>query len=194
MHAPHVYVKTKTSQPCIVKTQTYINRYNVLHVEETNEDDNTEETPLIKRVEKVKAPTLICNNDWDQIDDFIRQNEEYYRIQGITSSNVKATTTLSLIKTLGTTQWTNELKKWLKEIPNEYDIPILWDLFLQELKIKAKDIQQTDALTRLNNLKMERFEVKTYIDKFEKLAERAGLTTTNPDTTYLFMKGLTNPV
>jgi len=91
-------------------------------------------------------------------------------------------------------QWNNELKEWLKEIPDEYDIPILWDLFLQELKIKAKDIQQTDALTRLNNLKMERFEVKTYIDKFEKLAERAGLTTTNPDTTYLFMKGLTNPV
>jgi len=140
MHAPHVYVKTKTSQPCIIKTQAYTNRYDVLHIEETNEDDHVEETPLIKRVEEVKTPTPILNDDWDQIDDFIRQNEEYYRIQGITSSNVKATTTLSLIKTLGTTQWTNELKKWLKEIPNEYDIPILWDLFLQELKIKAKDV------------------------------------------------------
>jgi len=41
---------------------------------------------------------------------------------------------------------------------------------------------------------MEGFEVKTYISEFEKLAERAGLTATNPDTTYLFMKGLTNPV
>jgi len=101
---------------------------------------------------------------------------------------------LSLIKTLDTTQWNNELKKWLKEIPDEYDIPILWDLFLQELKIKAKDVQQTNALTRLNNLKMKGFEIKIYIDEFEKLAERAGLTTTNPDTTYLFMKGLTNPV
>jgi len=35
---------------------------------------------------------------------------------------------------------------------------------------------------------MEGLEVKTYIDKFEKLAERAGLTATNPDTTYLFIK------
>jgi len=93
-----------------------------------------------------------------------------------------------------TMQWNNELKEWLKEIPDEYDIPILWDLFLQELKIKAKDVQQTDALTKINNLKMEKFEIKTYIDKFEKLAERAGLTATNPDTTHLFMKGLTTPV
>jgi len=91
-------------------------------------------------------------------------------------------------------QWNNELKKWLKEIPDEYDIPILWDLFLQELKIKAKDIQQTNALIKLDNLKMEGFEVKTYIKEFEKLAEQAGLTATNPDTTYLFMKGLTTPV
>jgi len=91
-------------------------------------------------------------------------------------------------------QWNNELRKWLKEIPDEYDIPILWDSFLQELKIKAKDVQQTDALTKINNLKMEGFEVKTYINKFEKLAERAGLNATNPDTTYFFMKGLTSSV
>jgi len=128
-------------------------------------------------------PTPIFNNDWDQIDDFIQQNEEYYRDRGITSSNTKATTTLSLIKTPNTMQWNNELRKWLKEIPDEYDIPILWDSFLQELKIKAKDVQQTNALTKLNYLKMEGFEVKTYIDKFEKLAEQAGLTATNPDTT-----------
>jgi len=193
-HTPHAYVKTKTSQPCIAQTQAYINRYNVLHIEETNEDDNMEETPLTKRVEKVKTPIPIFNNDWDQIDDFIRQNKEYYRIRGITSSNTKATTTLSLIKTPDTMQWNNELKKWLKEIPDKYDIPILWDSFLQELKIKAKDIQQTNALTKLNNLKMEGFEVKTYIDKFKKLAEQASLTTTNLDTTYLFIKGLTSPV
>src|SRR6267142_5312241 len=193
-HTPYTYVKAKVSQPCPIQTKAYTNRYDVLHVEETNEDDDTEETHLIKRVEKVKTPTPIFNNDWDQIDDFIRQNEEYYCIRGITSSNTKATTTLSLIKTPDTMQWNNELKKWLKEIPDKYDIPILWDSFLQELKIKAKDIQQTNALTKLNNLKMEGFEVKTYIDKFKKLAEQASLTTTNLDTTYLFMKGLTSPV
>src|SRR6267142_108799 len=193
-HTPYAYVKTKRSQPHPIQTQAYNNRYNVLHIEETNEDDNTEETPLIRRVEKVKTSTPIFNNDWDQIDDFIRQNEEYYRIRGITSSNTKATTTLSLIKTPDTMQWNNELKKWLEEIPNEYDIPILWDSFVQELKIKAKDVQQTNTLTKLSGLKMEGLEVKTYINEFEKLAEQAGLTATNPDTTYLFMKGLTNPI
>jgi len=177
-----------------MKTQAYINRYDVLHVKETNEDDHIEETPLIKRVEEVKTLTPIFNNDWDRIDDFIRQNEEYYRVQGITSSNTKATTILSLIKTLDTMQWNNELTKWLKEIPNEYNIPILWDSFLQELKIKAKDVQQTNALTKINSLRMQRLEIKTYVDEFEKLAEQAGLTATNPDTTHLFLKGLTIPV
>ena len=194
MHASHAYVKTKTSQPCIMKTQAYINRYDVLHVEEMNKDNHIEETPLIKRVEEVKTPTPIFNNNWDQIDDFIRQNEEYYHIQGITSSNLKATTTLSFIKTPDTMQWNDELTKWFKEIPDEYDIPILWDSFLQELKIKAKDVQQTNALTKINNLRMQRLEIKTYVDEFEKLAEQAGLTATNPDTTHLFMKGLTTLV
>jgi len=189
-HTPRAYIKTKKSQPCIVQTQAYINRYDALRIEDTNEDDDTEETPLIERVEKARTPTPIFNNEWEQIDDFIQQNEEYYHVQGITSSNTKATTTLSLIKTPDTMQWNNELKKWLREIPDEYNIPILWDSFLQEIKIKAKDVQQTNALIEINNLKMEGFEVKTYIDKFEKLAERAGLTATNPDTTYLFMKGL----
>src|SRR6266850_82996 len=31
---------------------------------------------------------------------------------------------------------------------------------------------------------------QSYVNKFEELAERAGLTATNPDTTYLFLKGL----
>jgi len=129
-HTPYAYAKAKISQSCPIQAQAYINRYDVLDVEETNEDDNTEETPLVKRVEEAKTPTPIFNNDWDQIDDFIRQNEEYYRIRGITSSNTKATTTLSLIKMPDIAQWNNELKEWLKGIPDEYDIPILWDLFL----------------------------------------------------------------
>jgi len=81
---------------------TYINRYNVLNIKETNEDDYTEETPLVKRVEEAKMPTPIFNDDWDQIDNFIQQNEEYYRVQGIIFSNTKATTTCPLIKTPNT--------------------------------------------------------------------------------------------
>jgi len=72
------HVKEKTFQPCATQTQAYINRYDVLHVEEVDEDDDTKEVPLTERVEKTKTPTPILNDDWDQIDDFIRQNEEYY--------------------------------------------------------------------------------------------------------------------
>jgi len=103
-------------------------------------------------------------------------------------------TTLSLIKLPNATQWSNELKKWLKGIPNEYDVPILWDLFLQKLKIKAKDIQQTNALNELHKLRMKELEIKPYIKKFEELAEQARLTATNPDATYLFLKGLNTSV
>ena len=167
----------------------------MLNIKETDDEEPTnKETPLMKRVEKTKMPTPIFNNEWDQIDNFIRQNEEYYCTQEITSPSAKAITTLSLINTPDVTQWNNELKKWLKEIPDEYNIPMLWDLFLQEIKIKAKDIQQTNALEKLNKLKMEELEIKSYIKEFEKLAEQAGLTATNPDTTYLFLKGLTTPV
>jgi len=41
---------------------------------------------------------------------------------------------------------------------------------------------------------MQGFEIKQYIDKFEKLADQAGLLAINPDTTHLFMKGLTTSV
>jgi len=34
-------------------------------------------------------PTPIFNDEWDQIDNFIQQNEEYYRVQGIIFSNTK---------------------------------------------------------------------------------------------------------
>src|SRR6266850_5841329 len=110
VYTSRAYIKTKASQACIAQTQAYINRYDALRIEDTNKDDDTEETPLIKRVEEARTPTPIFNNEWEQIDDFIRQNEEYYRVRGITSSNTKATTTLSLIKTPDTMQWNNELK------------------------------------------------------------------------------------
>jgi len=41
---------------------------------------------------------------------------------------------------------------------------------------------------------MEELKIKPYINKFEKLAEQAGLTVTNPDTMYLFIKGLTTSI
>ena len=71
VYTPHAYVKTKVSQPCIAQTQACVNRYDALRVENTNEDDDTKETPLIERVEKAKTPTPIFNNEWEQIDNFI---------------------------------------------------------------------------------------------------------------------------
>jgi len=80
VYTPRAYVKTKTSQPCIAQTQVCINQYDALRVEDTNEDDDTKETPLIERVKKARTPTPIFNNEWEQIDDFIQQNEEYYHV------------------------------------------------------------------------------------------------------------------
>jgi len=54
-----------------MKTQTYINKYKVLHIEETDEGDEIEETPQATWVEKTKTPLPKLNNKWDQIDNFI---------------------------------------------------------------------------------------------------------------------------
>ena len=104
------------------------------------------------------------------------------------------TNTLSLIQTPNLEQWSNELNEWLKTVPKEYNIPTLWDTFLQELRTKVQSIQQNNAYTEIDNLKMEGLKVKSYVDKFETLAERANLSATNPQTIHLFMKGLTNSV
>jgi len=56
VYTPHVYVKPRTPQPTAVQTRAYTNRYEALHIEETSDDDDIEETPLIRRVEKVKTP------------------------------------------------------------------------------------------------------------------------------------------
>ena len=193
-YTPCIHTKAKTSQPCIIQAQTYINRYNALHIEETNRDDEIEETPQMTWVEKIKTPLPILNDKWDRIDEFIWQNEEYYSTRRITSSTKKVKTTLSNLDTPDIKEWSTEFKKWLKQRSNDYDIPMLWELFTQELKVKAKDIWQTQILTEIYNLKMQGFEIKQYIDKFEKLADQAGLLAINPDTTHLFMKGLTTSV
>jgi len=194
MCIPQAHIKSKTPQPCITQTQAYINQYDALYVEEMNEDNDIKETPQTTKVEKDKMPLPTFNDEWDRIDNFIRQNKEYYCIQEITSPTKKATTTLSLLNKPEVEEWNADLKKWLEGIPSNYNIPILWDLFLQELKIKAQDVQQTNALTKIYNLKMKGLKVKQYISQFEELAEKAGLTATNPDTTYPFMKGLTTQV
>jgi|SRR6266850_4160152 len=72
-YTSNVHMKHKTPQPTITKTQAYDNKYKVLYIEDTDNDEDLsiEETPLVRRVEKTKTPIPIFNNDWDQIDNFI---------------------------------------------------------------------------------------------------------------------------
>ena len=101
LYTPQTHTKQKISQPNATRTQSYTNKYKALYIKKTddNEEPLTKEIPLMKRVEETKTPVPMFNDNWDQIDDFIQQNEEYYRIRGITSSSTKATMTLSLINT-----------------------------------------------------------------------------------------------
>jgi len=103
-------------------------------------------------------------------------------------------TTLPLLDTPNIKEWSTKFKEWLEQMPNDYETPMLWELFIQELRIKVKDLQQTNALTKIYSLKMQGLEIQQYINKFEKLAEQASLTAINPDMTYLFMKGLTTSI
>jgi len=88
-------------------------------------------------------------------------------------------------------QWNNELKKWLKEIPDEYDIRYYGIYSYKNSRSKPKTFNKP---TSSQNLTISRWKgLKSKLTStIRKLAERAGLTATNPDTTYLFIKGLTD--
>jgi hypothetical protein len=88
--------------------------------------------------------------------------------------------------------WKADLEQWVDALDIDADdIPLVWDLFVAELKEQARRNKSNVARQQLADLRMEDGRLKTYIDKFEELAEQAGLAQTNPITTQTFLKGLT---
>src|SRR6267142_5348730 len=75
LYTPHT--RTRTPQSNGIKAQSYTNKYKVLYNEEVdnNEEPMTEEPLPTQDTKEIKMPAPIFNDEWEQIDDFIQQNE-----------------------------------------------------------------------------------------------------------------------
>jgi len=191
---PYVPKEQTIPQNNARNAQTYINPYNFLHIEEMEKDDETPEALYTTQVGQGKKTLPTFNDEWEWINDFIKQNEEYYRTHEIISPVEKTITTLSALNKTDIGEWTTKTIETVQQTPNKYDTPKLWEKVIQNLKFKAKDILQTKAIKEILDLQMQGFQIKQYIDQFERLADQAGLMATNPNTTHIFIKGLNNSI
>jgi DNA repair exonuclease SbcCD ATPase subunit len=88
--------------------------------------------------------------------------------------------------------WKADLGQWINALDiEEDDVPLVWDLFIIELKEQARRNKSNAAQQQLTNLRMEEGQLKAYINKFEELAEQIGLAQADPTTTHTFISGLT---
>ena len=153
--------------------------------------------PLVDRIgDEVELPPVF-KGDAAQANDFVRQNEEYHgAMKGQMDSPIrKVALALSLVKGPEPKEWARTIGNWLDTLDRDTDdLPIIWDAFKQEFIRRYETTSQpNDARQQLESLRMKGLEAKEYVDQFERLAEQAGLKATNPETTHIFMAGLTEP-
>jgi hypothetical protein len=154
--------------------------------------------PLIDRIgDEIELPPTF-KGDAAQASNFIRQNEEYHRAtEGQLDFPIrKVALALSLMKGHESRGWIRTVGDWLDSLNKDVDdLPIVWELFKREFVQHFKMTSQPgDTRQRLESLRMKGLEAKEYVDQFEKLADQVGLKATNPETTRVFMAGLTEPV
>jgi hypothetical protein len=164
------------------------NRYSTLEIDETEEEPEEEED---ERPSSTRIPVPFTHKT-KEAEDFLKQNYEYQQAIGIASPIVKTTLALKYVKGDELESWKADLEQWVDALDMDTDdIPLVWDLFVTELKEQARRNKSNAARQQLTNLRMEEGQLKAYIDKFEELAEQTGLTQANPITTHTFIKGLT---
>jgi hypothetical protein len=169
-------------------TLTTTNRFSALEIDEAEEEAEEEEDehPLPTRT---PAP---FTHKTKEAEDFLKQNHKYQQAIGITSPIVKTTLALKFVRGDELERWKADLEQWIDALDMETDdIPLVWDLFVTELKEQVRRNKSNAARQQLANLRMEDGRLKVYIDKFEELAKQTGLTQANPTTTQAFIKGLT---
>ena len=74
-------------------------------------------------------------------------------------------------------------------------MPLVWEQFLHEFAQQFQDSQHEDrAHIKIENLCMRFPEINEYISQFKEMARQAGYPQGSPETTQLFLKGLTKSV
>jgi hypothetical protein len=168
---------------------TMTNQFSALEIEEADEEEPEEEED--ECLPPTKTPTPFTH-ETKEAEDFLQQSRDYYQAIGITSPIVKTTLALKFVKGDELEHWKADLEQWIDALDMDADdIPLVWDLFTKELKEQARRNKNDMARQQLTNLRMEEGQLKTYIKKFEELAEQIGLGQADPATTHAFVTGLT---
>jgi hypothetical protein len=166
---------------------TSTNQFSVLEIDEMDEELEEEED----RCPPPKTPTPFTH-ETREAEDFLQQNYEYQQAVGISSPIVKTALALKFVRGNELGKWRASLEQWIDALDMDTDnIPLVWDLFTKELKEQARHNKNDAVRQQLTNLWMDKGQLKTYINKFEELAEQIGLTPADPTTTQTFVAGLT---
>jgi hypothetical protein len=169
-------------------TLAIMNRFSALEIEEAEEEPEEEKDGYLP---PAKTPTPFTH-ETKEAEDFLQQNRDYQQAIGVTSPIVKTTLALKFVKGDELESWRANLEQWIDALDiEEDDVPLVWDLFVTELKEQARRNKSNAARQQLTNLRMEEGQLKAYINKFEGLAEQIGLGQADPMTTYTFISGLT---
>jgi hypothetical protein len=178
----------QTNTEVAKNTLATTNRFSALETEEAEEEPEEEEDEYLP---PAKTPTPFTH-ETKEAEDFLQQNHNYQQAIGVTSPIVKTTLALKFVKGDELESWRADLEQWIDALNiEEDDIPLVWDLFVTELKGQARRNKSNVARQQLANLRMEEGQLRTYINKFEELAEQAGFAQADPATTHTFITGLT---
>ena len=142
----------------------------------------------------------IFTGDCTRADDFIKEVRGYLclnqDVAGFNSPMKKVSLTLTLIKRPEVARWVQDMGRWIDQLDPVIDnVPLVWEQFLHEFAQQFQDSQREDrARIKIESLCMRFPEIDEYISQFEEMARQAGYTQGSPETTQLFLKGLTKSI
>jgi len=115
-------------------TLAITNRFSTLEIEEAEEEPEEEED---ERLPPAKTPTPFTH-ETKKAEDFLQQNRDYQQAIGVTSPIVKTMLALKFVKGDELESWRADLEQWTNALDiEEDDVPLVWDLFVTELKEQA---------------------------------------------------------
>src|SRR6201990_158260 len=93
-------------------------------------------------------------------------------------------------------EWIKDIGKMMNNLNRQTDnVPALWDQFLYEFKRQFADSSKQDrAKKAITQHRLRNNDVDAYISEFERLSRLAQYNTGNPETTQLFLNGLSTPI
>jgi hypothetical protein len=137
--------------------------------------------------DRAKSDTFI-----EDVKAYLQLNED---VAEYNSPKNKIAFTLTCMKGDEVSGWTRAMGEMLDTLPQDQNVPLLWDFFLQEFEVQYLDTAREDrARAEITKLKLKDNDIDAYIAKFEELVRQAGYTLGSPESIQLFEEGLSYPI